>query len=354
MYQTKLPSLILLAILLITSHFAPADCFDPCGDHPAPGNTCAEAVPMRFDVPICASSVGYTADHWGNLEEVFCGGLHNNSFFEFIAEQPDIDIPWWVLSGSFCDRGLQFQVLTTVEPCDNPNGTWQSVYCLSPTGPPGSNGIIPLRDLTVGQRYYFMIDGFAGDLCEYQLNFQVPYDEIFNFTGTSLDSRVELLWVVDEAYSFESYRVSRSRDGESDWQTIDELAPEEDNLYRYSDLDPMDGFNYYRLELVDENGNALCSKHIRIYFGNLGFQILSLFPNPSKDIIYIEYSSAERIPNTLEIFDSAGRLLHESGIFPQEQIERFFIDISPFPAGAYILNLYNRNGKTTRKFIKAY
>lgn len=330
-----------------------AQCFDPCDQHPAPSNVCDTAVPMQFDVPICASSVGYTADHWGNLEQVFCGGLHNNAFYQFIADTPDIDIPWWVLSGSFCDRGLQFQVLTTTEPCDNPNGVWESVYCLSPTGPPGSNGIIPLRDLTIGQRYYFMVDGFAGDLCEYQLNYEVPYDELFNFVGTADQSAIRMAWVVEDGYYFDQYRISRSINNENNWETVGQVNGTSNQSYLFTDSNPGQGFNYYRLELVGPDGEALCSKSIRVYYGDLGFTTINLFPNPASDFIYVEYATDSQTSVRIELFDLAGHLIVNSFDLPAQQIDNFFIDISALPAGAYILNLIQGDKRSTRKFIKA-
>lgn len=151
-----------------------------CGNTPPAGNTCEEAsVICTFD-GYCGSTSGYTPEYWYNGSQglggpstsdgIFCGSIENNSFTKFIAGTSNIVLDVIVSgSSSACDDGVQFMMF------GNPTGgpICQSLEivsygCLSPM-PIGTNRF-EASGLTVGQEYYLMVDGYAGDICSYQIN----------------------------------------------------------------------------------------------------------------------------------------------------------------------------------------
>lgn len=153
-----------------------------CGSTPPAGNTCASSTPICTFDGYCGSTQGYTADFWfdgtqglggpgslfGGQQGIFCGSIENNSFVSFIAGSSTVELEVIVTGSSSCVDGVQFLMF------GDPNGPTcgslavQSYGCLSPM-PPGTNeftgtGLVP------GQEYFLMVDGFAGDQCEYQIN----------------------------------------------------------------------------------------------------------------------------------------------------------------------------------------
>jgi gliding motility-associated-like protein len=118
------------------------------------------------------TSSSYTADEPGNMCEscgLFEGTLENNSWLQFVANNDtvvftitlltcsnNIGIQFGVYSGTNCNN---FTLMTPVE--------WTDVD--APITP-GSVSTIVATGLIPGQLYYIMIDGNAGDDCQYIIN----------------------------------------------------------------------------------------------------------------------------------------------------------------------------------------
>jgi hypothetical protein len=80
------------------------------------------------------------------------------------------------------------------------------------------------------------------------------------------------------------------------------------------------------------------------YFGN---EVLSIFPNPAKNAININFSGdSEQVTNT-KILDLFGRQIYQSSSFQSA------INIENFEDGIYFLQLLLKSENITRKFLIA-
>jgi gliding motility-associated-like protein len=151
-----------------------------CGNTPPAGNTCDDATPICAFDGYCGSTAGYSADYWSsgsnglggvlNADGIFCGSIENNSFISFVAGASTVELDVEV-SGSVvnCDDGVQFMMFGLNTPGPVCNSMDVIDYgCESPM-PPGVNSFTG-TGLVPGQEYYLMVDGFAGDICDYQIN----------------------------------------------------------------------------------------------------------------------------------------------------------------------------------------
>lgn len=142
----------------------------PCGTNDAPGNTCLIATPIcNLDGYCGTTDATYTADTWGDIFSggllgAFCGSVENNSFLSFVASSSSISFDVWVYNSTNGD-GIQIMIF---QPDGNCSGNVTSYYCdqimpTSPTSPQtvSGSGLVP------GETYYIMIDGYAGDVCDY-------------------------------------------------------------------------------------------------------------------------------------------------------------------------------------------
>jgi hypothetical protein len=152
----------------------------PCGANPAAGNTCATATPICELNGYCGNtSSSYTANTWGaagapfgcgflglsscpgtGLLGSFCGSVENNSFLSFVASSSSISFNSWVYNSSYGD-GIQIMIFSGT--C---GGNITSYYC-DQLVPSASSQTVSATGLTPGNTYYIMIDGFAGDVCDY-------------------------------------------------------------------------------------------------------------------------------------------------------------------------------------------
>jgi gliding motility-associated-like protein len=145
----------------------------PCGSNPAAGESCATATPICELNGYCGNtSAGYTVDSWSQscgflglmdcgLTGEFCGSIENNSFLTFVASSSSISFDCWVYNSTYGD-GIQIMIFSA----NNCSGTVTTYYCSQLSPSPGSQAV-NASGLTPGNTYYIMIDGFAGDVCDY-------------------------------------------------------------------------------------------------------------------------------------------------------------------------------------------
>ena len=134
-----------------------------CNGNLPPGNTCAEATPVCSFYGFCGiTSPAFTADSWPELATAFCGTIQNNAYVKFVATGYEMNFNVWVTS-SINHDGIQ--MLFFDGGCGS--GSVTEYGCYSPVRPGASPFVVSATGLTTGHTYYLMIDGFAGDVCDY-------------------------------------------------------------------------------------------------------------------------------------------------------------------------------------------
>lgn len=140
-----------------------------CAVNPAAGNTCETATPICDLNGYCGStSSTYTANYWPELNSAFCGSIENNSFLIFTASASSMTFNVWLSSSSEGD-GIQIMVFSSSGLC---SGAITSYVCWSPGTATAGPTAVTATGLTPGNNYYIMIDGFAGDVCNYTIGIQ--------------------------------------------------------------------------------------------------------------------------------------------------------------------------------------
>lgn len=96
----------------------------------------------------------------------FLGTIENNSWLKFQAAATSASFVFNVPLGGSCLNGIQTAIfsyngtsLTRMTPCANSDGSWAGTFTLSTSSP-----------LVPGNDYYLMIDGNAGDVCNYNVS----------------------------------------------------------------------------------------------------------------------------------------------------------------------------------------
>lgn len=149
-----------------------------CNGNPPPGNTCAEATAICSFNGFCSSTSSFfTADSWTELDNTFCGTVQNNAFLKFVATGPDMIFSVWVTSTTNHDG---IQMFFYDGGCGS--GAITEYGCYSPIRPGSSPNVISANGLTAGNTYYLMIDGYAGDECDYVIE---PYPPVNALAVTS-------------------------------------------------------------------------------------------------------------------------------------------------------------------------
>lgn len=137
-----------------------------CNTSPPAGNTCGQSTFICDVNGYCGStSSAYTADYWPELGSAFCGSIENNSFLSFVADASTVSLNVWVTS-SAANNGIQIMVFSAAN-CSGPVTTYCCASPISPNTLSTSPSVVTATGLTPGNTYYLMIDGYAGDVCNY-------------------------------------------------------------------------------------------------------------------------------------------------------------------------------------------
>ncbi len=99
-----------------------------------------------------------------NGVDAHCGNIDNDSWLKFITADDSISLDWNVTGPAGCTSGIQLAVFDG--DCSN-RDAMVALACDNQTGGTGSSGTFDITGLNVNQEYFLYIDGFAGDLCDY-------------------------------------------------------------------------------------------------------------------------------------------------------------------------------------------
>ncbi len=82
--------------------------------------------------------------------------------------------------------------------------------------------------------------------------------------------------------------------------------------------------------------------------------LLNIYPNPTQDILKIDYSSPEFGQMEINIFNTLGQLLYKEVVTVTPFVPQTIIvdDVRDWAAGTYFVNVVNDDEKITEKFIK--
>lgn len=135
-----------------------------CATSTPAGETCSLATFICDVNGYCGNTTSYAPDSWPALSSAFCGSIENNSFIQFVANASTVSLNVWVTS-STSNLGIQVMIFSAAS-C---GGAVTTHTCVSPVPPSVSStpSVVTATGLTPGNTYYMMIDGYAGDQCNY-------------------------------------------------------------------------------------------------------------------------------------------------------------------------------------------
>ncbi len=137
-----------------------------CGSNSQADDNCTNAPPIcNLDGYCGNTSASYTATTgWSQLTSAFCGAsLENDSFIKFVADSTAISFYVWQTS-SLNGDGIQMLIFSS-NTCGS--GAVTGYGCYNPIAPSNSPTLVTATGLTPGQTYRIIIDGYAGDVCNY-------------------------------------------------------------------------------------------------------------------------------------------------------------------------------------------
>ncbi len=195
--------------------------------------------------------------------------------------------------------------------------------------------------------------GYLSDLMNQNL---LPV-ELLEFNAALKKNVVELTWSTATEINNQGFEIQQSVDSK-DWKTIDFVEGRGDTEivqeYKYQHKNPNEGFNYYRLKQIDYDGAFEYSKIEVARFNDtaLGENEIRVFPNPTKDLLQINWATDISKNGRWEyrVFNSTGLLIQRAWINVDDN--NFEIDVSTLGKGFYIMELKRMGVAHVARFVK--
>jgi len=262
--------------------------------------------------------------------------------------------------------GVQL-VLYEAASCQGAGGWPQPVYCADKLLSGDSVDVQSI--LQPSTSYYVMIDGFTGQNCNFDLQFDVqtngnpnscslPLDWL-GFWGYDQQSHIQLKWETANEQNVAGFYIQRAKRNGVEFEDVGYVSSISNGqtnggVYTFDDYDYWrNAVNYYRLREVDTDGYQAYSSIISIDKRHNKQEIpVKVYPNPAQDIVTFAVNSPYQMPYQLRIYDLTGRTLFElAGEVPvgywTEQL-----NVSQLAAGAYVYRLQVGTQTINGKFEK--
>ncbi|MGB3074782.1 MAG: T9SS type A sorting domain-containing protein, partial [Chitinophagales bacterium] len=177
----------------------------------------------------------------------------------------------------------------------------------------------------------------------------------FNAVYNSGNHAADISWQTSNEINTRLFDIQKSEDA-IDFTTIGKIDARGNtsstSTYSFTDTYPFkvdQDYSYYRLKLIDNNGNYTYSKTVSIKANHLS--PLAIYPNPAADQLSFSLNAGQNEKTFFSITDIYGNKLLSRIINLKKGNNLFVIDISSLPPGAYLLRIGNQN-KYNDKFLK--
>ena len=229
---------------------------------------------------------------------------------------------------------------------DNMDCIGQAMKTYTATFEKGSNSNLYIR---VSGNNDSSSEEWAIDLIELT-NLTVLPVELINFQAREKAGFVVLKWETLSEINNNYFEIEKSKNG-IDFKSIGRLKGNQNSstLRRYSFTDdaPNEGQNYYRLRQVDFDGGFQVSKTISAEI-NSGLHF-SVFPNPTKDFIFLEFDKEIETP-TVNIYNITGHLIQSDSF--ENIVGSVELNMSQMPSGTYFTEVISGNLRFWEKIVK--
>lgn len=169
---------------------------------------------------------------------------------------------------------------------------------------------------------------------------------LIQFTANLLENRIYLEWKTTNQVNFSHFELERSMDGRN-FKHILAVPAHNQGYYSAMDEEQIWADNvYYRLQMVDRDNTFSYSKIISVELPDK--HILTVYPNPTVDVLNLKTSGNIPVPEQWEIITADGSLVSAGEWNPQSNT----VSVQGLPPGVYILTLYAGNIYQRIRFAK--
>ena len=174
-------------------------------------------------------------------------------------------------------------------------------------------------------------------------------------TGGYSSGFVQLQWNTSNEIDMGHFEVERSTDGINFRKLGKLLAKGDVNVkteYTYLDILADKGSNFYRLVIIDKDGNFTYSKVITISVEK-GISLFVVYPNPFGKKVLVRFNSDGPDQAVMNIINSEGKLITTQTDPVQKGENKLAIrNVDNLPGGIYFLELITKDKRIRTQLMK--
>lgn len=187
-----------------------------------------------------------------------------------------------------------------------------------------------------------------GEVEDYRVHvdFILPI-KLSSFTANNEnDTRVLLEWTSENETGFKGFEIERSADGNS-WSKIGFVPGNGGatvNEYSFYDNNPLQGVSYYRLKMVDYDGNEKYSRTETVSINKIitGIKIL---PNPVRTQAVVQFNAVGNERAEIQLINADGRLMQSRAVNCNTGFNQAVLNIpSNYASGVYVVRITTATG----------
>ncbi len=273
-----------------------------------------------------------------------------------------LDWSMWPYTASTCS-GISAGTLAPVR-C-NYNGSCEQFTGLASTLPAGATSMTnwePPLTVASGTKYVICLSNFSSATTTVPLSFGgtavvscTPLGAFgcdLSLNSTLLTNVIE--WTAENQVNINDYSIEKSSDGLS-FETIGKVPSNgiltSAQTYSFSDIEPIYGWNYYRIKWENNSGNTNYSDVKSINFTpSEDVFVLNCFPNPSSEKVKVTSYSKSNTYSNLETYNSEGKLMHTQSVHLEEGMNYIDLTIEQLPAGIYFIRYKHLDASLSTPF----
>ena len=182
---------------------------------------------------------------------------------------------------------------------------------------------------------------YSRDTVNVTVNTAVPL-VIKNYELIIKNEGVVNKWITLNEINVSHFKIQRSANG-IEFNTIQQTTAKNNayNEYSITDVQPLNGVSYYRIEAVDKDGKITYSKTEKVQL-KVDKEQLTVFPNPTTNIVNIAFKEMQQIIIT----DVTGRILLNKQLSGISNIQ---LNIGSIGKGIFFVRVIGKDGRSETK-----
>jgi Secretion system C-terminal sorting domain len=219
----------------------------------------------------------------------------------------------------------------------------------------GFTDAILANDLLITSTGKIRLGSYGRGLWERDL---APYGtlpaKVSSFNVNRVGNINQLSWEVTEEVNVDRYEVEYSVDGQN-FAVLTSLNAKTDaqgiQLYRYAHTIDRKNAAYYRIRIIDNDGQWVYTSVLKISAESVNNSIY-LYPNPTRGIVNIHVPVASDVQAQMRVIDMSGKIVKSTQVSLKAGVQEFTTDLSALPDGTYKVILDGKGMKWSGTVIK--